>query len=93
MSPEGNGIDCHRTWESMLLGSYPIITSCGIDCLFEDLPIIIVNDWTKVTKKFLEKKYEELSCREYNREKLYADYWLQKILDFQQDVKCKLGIN
>jgi len=91
LSPEGNGIDCHRTWESMLLGSIPIITSSGIDCLFEGLPIIIVNDWIEVTKEFLEQKYKELCNHKYNLEKLYADYWLNKVLDFQKEVKRMYG--
>ena len=25
LSPEGNGIDCHRTWECLYLGVIPIV--------------------------------------------------------------------
>jgi len=93
LSPEGNGIDCHRTWEAMLLGSFPIVTTSEIDCLFEDLPIVIINDWTEVTKEFLDEKYEELCNCEYNLEKLYADYWVNKILEFQEQVKEKYAVS
>ena len=44
-SPPGGGIDCHRTWETLLLGAIPIVKSSSLDALYKDLPVVIVNDW------------------------------------------------
>ena len=52
ISPHGNGLDCHRTWEALALGCYPIIKSSPLDCMFEGLPVIIVNNWNEVTPDF-----------------------------------------
>lgn len=79
LSPRGYGLDCHRHWESMLMGAIPIIKSSSLDVLFEDLPALIIHDWDEVTEEFLHQKWEEMSRKEYHLEKLYADYWLQQI--------------
>jgi len=79
LSPEGNGIDCLRTWESLLVGSIPIVTKSEIDCLFEGLPVLIIDDWSEITEDFLLAKYEEMRSKQYSMERLYADYWLDKI--------------
>lgn len=91
LSPEGNGIDCHRTWEAMLLGSIPIISSSGLDDLFKDLPVIIVDDWAEISEEYLVAKYDEMINKEYKLEKLCADYWLQKIEQVKVKSKSKNG--
>jgi len=47
ISPEGNGIDCHKTWESIYLKSVPIITKSINAEFYKDYPIIIIDDWSK----------------------------------------------
>ena len=49
LSPHGNGLDCHRTWESLALKCIPIIKTSKLDPLYKDLPILIINSWTDVT--------------------------------------------
>lgn len=45
VSPNGNGVDCHKTWEALYLGAIPIVTkSTNID-FYKDYPIIIIDDW------------------------------------------------
>lgn len=50
VSPRGNGLDCHRTWEIMLLGSIPIVESSSLDEMFikHHLPVIIVSDFKEL---------------------------------------------
>lgn len=46
VSPNGNGVDCHKTWEALYLGTIPIVTkSINID-FYKDLPLVILNDWS-----------------------------------------------
>ena len=47
VSPNGNGVDCHKTWESLYLGAIPIVTkSTNID-FYKNFPIIAINDWSE----------------------------------------------
>lgn len=84
LSPRGNGLDCFRTWEALLMGSYPIVKTSTLDPLFQNLPVVIVNDWFEITPEFLEQKYEELSNKKYMWEKLYLPYWLNEIREIQK---------
>ena len=75
LSPLGNGLDCHRTWEALLLGTIPVIESTTLDSMFEDLPVVIVDDLKKVDTTFLMEKLEELSTQEFIIEKTFMSYW------------------
>ncbi len=80
LSPWGDMLDCYRHWEALLVGSIPIIRSCSLDDLFSDLPVLVIKDWNEITEEFLNKKYEEImSKKDYNFEKLYMKYWVEKI--------------
>jgi hypothetical protein len=83
-SPAGNGLDCYRTWEALLVGCIPIMQHSGIDPIFEDLPVILVDRWEDITEEFLEEKYQQLKKRKYKIEKVYADYWVNIIKSFQR---------
>jgi hypothetical protein len=83
-SPEGNGIDCHRTWEAMYLGSIPIVKRNVSSIYFEKigLPILLIDSWDEIremSEEFLEKKYEELKPR-FMSPALYIDYWSDLII-------------
>jgi hypothetical protein len=53
LSPRGGGPDCHRTWEALALGCVPVLKSSGLDPLFENLPVLIVKDWSDITAELL----------------------------------------
>jgi len=42
LSLAGNGLDCHRTWEALYLGSIVVTKSSPLDPLFAGLPVVIV---------------------------------------------------
>lgn len=87
VSPPGNGIDCHRTWEALCMGAFPIVKSSPMDSIYEGLPVVIIKDWKVVTQNFLEEKYEQMIHKEYAWEKLYADYWINKIITVKYEVR------
>ena len=76
LSPRGGGADCHRTWEALLLGCIPIVKSSPLDPLFEDLPVLIVADWSDVTEDRLLRCSQEFGHRQFNMEKLKLNWWL-----------------
>lgn len=82
ISPPGNGLDTHRTWEDLVLGCIVIVKSSSLNPLYEDLPVIIVQDWSEITEEnmtlWLEKYPDALTNPSY-REKLTNRYWIDKI--------------
>jgi hypothetical protein len=82
VSPPGNGLDCHRTWEALCLGCIPIVKTSELDPLFEDLPVLIVESWSEVSLENLNKVVEQFQYRTFNYEKLKLNYWMDKIHSF-----------
>jgi hypothetical protein len=79
LSPRGNGLDCHRTWEALLMGAIPIVIASSLDEMFEDMPVLVINHWEEITEEFLHRKYEEMQRQTYRMEKIYAQYWIDCI--------------
>jgi len=81
LSPFGNGMDCHRTWEALLCGCIPVVRSSVFNELFEGLPVLIVEKWTDISLQLLvtaladfkdkadknELKYEKLELAYYTK--------------------------
>jgi hypothetical protein len=78
ISPHGNGLDCHRTWEAIALGTIPILKTSQLDPMFEGLPVWIVEDWNQVTESGMLEKIKEFQ-KEPTLEKMQLNYWLKKI--------------
>jgi hypothetical protein len=87
LSPRGVGLDCHRTWEALYVGTIPIVLSSSIDSIYEGLPVVIVKSWDEVTESFLERKYEELLSKKCDISKMFMDYWTSRINDVRHDRK------
>lgn len=85
LCPRGNGLDTHRTWETLYMGSFPILRTSSSDALYEGLPVIIVRNWEEVTESFLEQACEALRKGEYAWEKLTAEYWFERIDRFKRE--------
>jgi len=79
LSPHGAGLDCHRTWEALLLGCVPIVKAAKINDLFEGLPVIAVHDWEEINPEFLQNAAPEIAHKTFNLEKLSMRYWKSKI--------------
>lgn len=79
ISPHGNGLDCHRTWEALCLGCIPIVKTSGLDPLFEDLPVWIVSAWSEVTEENMKSKINEFRERTFRYERLELNYWRDRI--------------
>ena len=78
ISPQGNGVDCHRTWECLYLGVIPIVENSISMSFFQELPILFVDNYDIITEDFLHKKYNEFSNKKFNLEKLNIKYWENK---------------
>ena len=83
LSPRGNGLDCHRTWESLLMGSIPIVRESSLDPMYENLPVLIIKDWNEITEDLLKTKYEEMTSKNYQMDNIYINYWIDLINSFK----------
>ena len=79
LSPSGLGIDCYRTWEAIVLGCIPIVKRSQLFSHFEQLPLIIVDDWSDVTPEYLDQEFDKLRCQEFNYGFLFMRYWQEAI--------------
>ena len=79
ISPEGAGIDCHRTWEAILLGCIPVMKINKITPLFDRLPVVILNDWTDFNVNFMKNQLSRLINEKFNFNSLFLKYWDSKI--------------
>jgi hypothetical protein len=75
----GAGIDCHRTWEALYMGAIPILKSSTSDEMYENLPVLIVKEWTDINETFLSEAYKKIKSQPQNLYKLNIQYWLDLI--------------
>ncbi len=45
LSPAGNGMDCHRTWEAIYLGAIPIVKQADWPFSRYNLPVLVISNW------------------------------------------------
>ncbi len=79
LSPPGLGPDCYRVWESVLLGSIPLVQHSYFDFMYEGLPVLFIDRWEDITKEFLEEHYEEMTTRTYSPKLLGMEHWINII--------------
>lgn len=79
----GNGVDTHRTWETLYRGRYPLL----IDSLWSqsltslNLPIYLVQDWNRNTLSDI-TKLTTLNFHPSELPPLWMPYWIDKIRSF-----------
>lgn len=83
-SPPGFGEDTHRTWESLLLGSIPIVLSSTIEPVYRGLPVVVVKSYEELSFKMLNSIYEDFSRQTFNYGKLYMGYWYSRVGSYRK---------
>lgn len=81
--PRGNGPDTHRFWESIYLGSIPIVLDYPeMATFFSKLPVVKVKSWFSVTEELLEMEYERISETDYDFSIMRFPTWEAEILNY-----------
>jgi len=84
VSPPGNGIDCHRTWEAFAMGSIPIVSD-RLHTLYKTNGLNVVSlsdeEWGQLSSPAVQKKmrYAASHYRKEMPEAMYLKYWTDKI--------------
>lgn len=79
LCPRGGGVDTHRLWETLYMGSIPIVERDSAHAGWTDLPILFVDSWTEVTPERLAAEHARITAATWNMEKLKVGYWINKI--------------
>lgn len=82
LSPRGVGLDCHRTWESLVLGNIPIVEHSSLDPLFEGLPVVLVDRWEEVSLDNLQRWLDQHGASFEHpevQERLTNRFWIDRV--------------
>jgi len=61
ISPNGNGVDCYRTWQALYLRTIPIVTRSVLTDQHPDLPWIVLDDWSEFRRiEFTPELYDRV---------------------------------
>jgi len=93
LSPPGNGLDTHRTWEAMYLRVVPIVKDSVAMRSFAALgmPLWIVDDWDELldmTETRLAARYESLRAG-FSAPALLMDYWRARIVNSSEEIRAQ----
>lgn len=92
--PDGNGYDTHRFWETLCLGSIPIVLEDHkLIKLYKNFPIITVKNWNELNIDTLNEKYKQIIQKKYNFKMLLMNYWLDLILKRKKNINKKISYN
>lgn len=96
ISPEGNGIDCHRHYEALIAGCIPIVENHpGIAEKYRGCPVLFTDDYSEITEEYLAAKYAEMVVQTYDFSRLFlssydvstqneirrnGNYWSRRII-------------
>ncbi len=92
VSPAGNTLGSHRTWEALYLRTIPIVkrTVDAEACVALGLPLWIVDDWSELeqqTEVTLATRYDAM-MKQASFEALDMHYWRKRILGSQQEARA-----
>ena len=81
ISPEGNGADCHRHWESLYMKTIPIVTASPLTHYLWSLklPLIIIKDWSDYKNLELTETLYEETWGDFDPKELSWDFFIEGI--------------
>ena len=79
LSPGGDGIDTHRTWEALYLGTVPVVTRSVLTEQHPDLPMVVLDDWAEFSSIALSPELHEELMSGWNPATLALDRYLERV--------------
>jgi hypothetical protein len=76
ISPEGNGIDCHRHYEALIAGCIPIVERNPLtEEKYRNCPVLWTDDYSEITPAYLDAVYEHMKGQVYDFSRLFLSYY------------------
>lgn len=79
LSPNGNGIDCHKHWECFYMRTIPIVTRSLNLKYYRDYPFLIIDDWKDFKDLELTPELYKKIWNNFNVDHILLDNYLLKI--------------
>ena len=80
-SPRGNGIDCHRTWETLYLGAVPVMARQDRVACLDGLPVLETEGWDDLPPERLREVWDAVTRSAWRLGGLYLSYWRRRLED------------
>lgn len=88
VSPEGEGLDTHRTWEALHLRAIPIVTRSVLTEQHPDVPMVVLDGWSQFREiDFGPELYAEL-WGDWSPAELELDVYLKRVGRILDDVRA-----
>jgi hypothetical protein len=85
-APMGHGVDTHRLWEVLALGSVPVVLSSSLDMLYAGFPVIVLGSWAEANASAMAGWRAQITARfgaepfdARMRETLTTAHWSRRI--------------
>ena len=79
ISPRGNGIDTHRTWEALYVRTIPVVTRSVLTDHHPDLPLVVLDNWSEFRSIDFGPELYERTWDDWNPDKLRLDRYLERV--------------
>lgn len=84
LCPEGNGVDTHRIWESLLVRTLPVMkkSKFSTNLISNGVPVFLIEDWSdlnNLTEEQIFDIYNKNLSSLTDVKVLYSKYWLELI--------------
>ena len=82
LCPQGNGVDTYRLWETIYLGSIPVVIDCPLIRELSGLPMLVLKHWSDLGIGMLKEQYEDHFSNKdhFDFSKSNLSYWKERIL-------------
>lgn len=81
--PRGGGLDSYRVYESILMGSIPIVKNTTLSPIYSESTVLVVSDLTKLTVDILENPSSYIKNMNFSKEIVMMKTWQNKINSFK----------
>jgi hypothetical protein len=79
ISPNGNGVDCYRTWQALYLRTIPIVTESILTEQHPELPLLVLRDWSEFRSIDFTPELYERTWAEWDPVQISLDRYLDRI--------------
>lgn len=86
ISPNGNGVDCYRTWQALYLRTIPIVTRSVLTEQHPDLPLVVLDDWSEFRSIEFSAELYEQTWSGFDTARFSLDRYLDRVRGTLQSI-------
>jgi hypothetical protein len=92
ISPNGNGVDCYRTWQALYLRTIPIVTRSVLTDQHPDLPWIVLDDWSQFRNVEFTPELYERTLGAWDPDSYSLDHYLERVRETIRELRRRAVI-